>query len=181
MIAREEDVLGLEIAMEDAARVRVGHRVDRGDEEIDRLLRLDPAAAPVHVAPEVLPLEELLDDEGGPVLGLADVEDVNHVRVADDVGGARLAEEAHDHLGALAVLFAQQLDRHVPAEPGVLGTVDFAHAPRAEQRVEPVLAGEDLPRARVSPRLRHRLYEGNSSTLRSVGYARRGQSPAITP
>ena len=69
--------------------------------------------------------------------------------MSDDVRGARLAEEAHDRLGALAVLFADQLDRDVLPEPEVLGAVDLPHPARAEQRVEPVLAREDLslPRA----------------------------------
>ena len=77
---------------------------------------------------------------------------VDHVRVAADVGGkARLAEEAHDHFArrAFSVLFAEQLDRDVPAEPGVLGTIDFAHAPRAEQRRRAcTFPGEGLPPAR---------------------------------
>ena len=71
----------------------------------------------------------------------------------DDIGmvergnGACLTLEAAAALDAGCIVFAENLDRDVPVQPGIAGTINLAHAACAER-------GPDLIRAQSSVRRR---------------------------
>ena len=118
-----------------------------------------------------LALEILHDQEVNPVLA-ADVMERADVRMIQRGDGARLTLEALASLGIVGDLRRQDLDRHVPTEPGVAGAVDLAHPARAEPRV-------DLIRANL-PALERRLVR--PSRQRPPPWRpRRRRSPRATP
>ena len=141
-VARQEDVLGLQVAVDDAGGVggREALRdLDRGGG--DGLDRERPAVEPV---PERLALEELGDEVGDAVVA-PDVEDGEDVRVAEPPDRLHLDLEPADPVGVGRAGPREDLDGDVAAEPGVPGAPDLAHPPRAD-------AGRDFVRTElVSP------------------------------
>ncbi len=129
-VALQEQVLGLEIAVHDAAGVGGGQRLGDGDANLDGLARGEGSAA--QTLAKGLPIEELRHDVrlavGGP-----DVVD------ADDVGVRQLARGLGFDLEAAQTLRIgrqarrQRLDRHVAPEPGVARAVHLSHAAGAEE------------------------------------------------
>ena len=91
----EEDVLGLEIAVDDAGGVRGLERAADLHGDLRGAHRLEAPLVREHVG-EVDAVEVLHDEVGAAVLGRAEVGDVDDVRVADARGRARLAAEALD-------------------------------------------------------------------------------------
>jgi hypothetical protein len=82
---------------------------------------------------ERLALEHLHDEERHP-LPLAHVVHRADVGVVEGGGGARLALKPRQSVRVPGQLRRENLDRHLPPEPGVLRTVDLAHAARAKRR-----------------------------------------------
>ena len=119
-LAREKDVRGLEVAMHDVLLVRSGDRVGDGDHDLERLGGGEATVARAEVLLEILPGEQLLDDERRSVVVTRDVEHVDDVRVADGSRGARLAEEAHHVVFVARVLLVQELDGDLATERNVL-------------------------------------------------------------
>ena len=70
---------------------------------------------------------------------LADVVDRTDVRVAQRRGGARLTLKAIDRARVLQQLGREKLDRHLPAQARVLGTIDDTHAAFADLLGQPVV------------------------------------------
>ncbi len=88
--------------MDDAARVRAIERVGGLLEPVERLLSRNAAA--VTEAIEHRATVEVLHDDQGPSVVLADVEDGDDVAVArESGGGVRLPLEARAGLGLLGV------------------------------------------------------------------------------
>ncbi len=87
-------------------------------------------------------------DEQPPVVGLADFVDGADVRVVEGGGGLRFGGEALFGLHVHAENGRQELERDRPAEVGVGGAVDDAHAAAAEQSVDGVVP-DRLPRQPV--------------------------------
>ena len=83
------------------------------------------------------------------LVGLADVVDVDDVRVVDAVGGARLAQHPRAQVRLAAQIGADQLDRDDAIDEHVAGAVDDAHAAFADARLEPVATGDDLVECQV--------------------------------
>ncbi len=101
-----------------------------------------------HGRAQRLPFHELHHDEQHTVL-LADVVDVDDVRVLERGGHARLAQHTVGGPGAhvgvagaagvgAAPVGAQHLDGYAAAERGVVGAEDLAHAALAEQAFDGV-------------------------------------------
>ena len=130
-VGGDEDVLGLQVAVDDAAAVRRGQaagdllRVRQG------LAQRQRAAA--ERAAQRLAVEQLGDDVGPPVGG-ADVVDRDDVRVVERGGGARFQLEAVEALRIGREARRQHLDGDVAAEARIAGPIDLAHAAGAEQR-----------------------------------------------
>ena len=140
-LAREEDVLGLEVAMHDAEVVRGPHRGHH--------LREDPRALRGVEAPslrepprERLSLEEVHHHERRAVLELEEVAHVDHVRVVD--GGRRpgLAQEPLSVVLALTVLPEEELERHRASRQGVGRRPYLAHPALSDEALEPIPARE---------------------------------------
>ena len=94
--------------------------------------------------------DEVLHDEVElALLGLADVVDVDDVRVVDAVGGARLAQHPRAKMRLAAQIGANQLQRDDAIDEHVAGAIDDAHAAFAEARLEPVAPGDDLAEHRI--------------------------------
>jgi hypothetical protein len=85
-----------------------------------------------------LAADVLHDDEGGAFV-LADVVGHRDAGRAQRRGGARFVEEPAPALGIGRERRRQELERDLPAQPGVLGQVDFAHPAAAEPFADPVM------------------------------------------
>ena len=111
LVPGDEDVLGLEVAVDDA--LRVGGRQTFGD--LDAVLHRPPDG---HVAlPKPLAqgaaLEQLGHDEGDAVV-LSDVVDGHDVGVIEGAGGAGLPFEPAEPGRIVEGGRGQHLDRHLP-------------------------------------------------------------------
>ena len=149
---QEEQVLRLDVAVDDALRVRGGERRRglRGDPQDALLGQLRLAREALG---ERLALEELHHDERAAVVGVAEVGDVDDVLVADRRRELRLLLEARDDRFALRVLLEQHLDRDALADQRVRRLVDRAHAALADLARDEVAARQRRCRCRS---LRHR-------------------------
>ena len=120
-VAADEDVAGLDVAVDEPGGVGRGERARHGGPDAGDLARRQGAAA-LEDGREVLPVDQLHDDvRAGRVRAV--VVDGHDVRVAQRRGRLGLLAEARREVGIAQVLGAEQLDRHVAAELGV-------HAPR---------------------------------------------------
>ena len=96
--------------------------------------------------------DEVLHDEVElALLGLADVVDVDDVRVVDAVGGARFAQHPGAQVRLAAQVGANELHRDDAVDEDVAGAVDDAHASFADARLEPVAARDDAAEHRDRP------------------------------
>ena len=135
---REEDVLRLQIAVDDALVVR--RRDGRQDRkrDVDHLL-VGQRSRPAQVLRQVLAIQ-ILHDEKRRVALEADVGDVDRVRVPDARRQLGLQQEARARLGDGRESRADDLDRDAFADLDVEALVDGAHSAFAEQTDDPVLA-----------------------------------------
>ena len=139
-VAGEEDVLGLDVAVDHPLRLGVGQgAADLGADAGGLGGRQRPLAPDARL--EVLPLHELHDEVGALVV-LAPVEQVHEVRVRQAGHQEGLAAEP---LGVLLVgqePRVQALHRHVAAQHGVARSPDRRHSAAADQLVEAVALPE---------------------------------------
>ena len=91
---------------------------------------------------EILAVDQLHDDER-PVLVLAEVVHGHDVGMVQRRRGQRLLPEARAEVGIAAVLGAEDLDRDVAIELGVVGAVDGGHAPLPEELHQPIPPAQD--------------------------------------
>ena len=135
----DEDVGGLDVAVDDARLVRVGepseHLHDHRHLALERHRR-----RLAHGLLEVLALQELHRDERRAVGVIAEVEDHHHVRVGHLGDRPRLALEADLQLRVVGDLGDHDLEGHVAVEHGVVGQVNLAHGALAEGTEDVVLA-----------------------------------------
>ena len=150
-LAVEHHVGGLEIAVQDAPRVRGRQPRRHLPRDLHRLGRGQPADA-AEQRGEVLAVHVLHADEVAP-LGLADVVDPADVRVRHLPRAAHLGAEALHEARVRGRRRRQELERDGNAEGQVVGAVDFAHAAAAEQANDAVAAGEHLARGEGGGRL----------------------------
>src|SRR6185437_15864073 len=136
----EQDVVGLHVAMDDAATVRVGERPRhlaqhaRGIRRRKRALRAQPFA-------ERLALD-IAHDEEDEAADLADAVNRHDVRMRQPGGRARFAEESLARLGADGEMRREDFDGDVAVELYVAREIDDSHAAAAELSFERILAGE---------------------------------------
>ena len=80
-------------------------------------------------------LERLADEvfhrDEGLMVVLADIEDRDRIGVVDAGGGARFVQQPVARSFTVG-LFAQELDRHLPAQAGIARQVQVAHASCAQ-------------------------------------------------
>ena len=132
----EHHVVGLEVAVHDAAAVGEARGAQDLLGDVDRVLRRQRRVL-ADDRVERAPVEELHRDVVGAA-PLAAVVDADDVGMRERGGAGGLAAEALDELLVLGEALVEQLDRDAAAELGVLGAVDLGHAAGANARHDPV-------------------------------------------
>ena len=130
------DVGALDVAVDDALRVRLVERIGDLHGDVERLGHgQGPAGDPLR---QQLALHVLhRDEQVGAVLD--QVVGDRHVRRAQHRGGPRLAHEPGPGFGVRGVGRRQELERDLAAQAGVLGQEHLAHAAGAEPFDDAVL------------------------------------------
>jgi hypothetical protein len=141
---REEDVVGLQVAVHDLTAVHRGERGEHLADDVHRAHQRQPALLLERLR-ERHPPQVLHHEVGGAVLGVAEVEHLDDVLVTGGRGGARLALEARDGLLVPRELGVQALERDLAPEQQVLRDVHRAHAPFSEDSRDLVAPGDDAP------------------------------------
>jgi hypothetical protein len=135
----DEDVPGLQVAMQDLASVQSSERLaDLRADAQDLVQRY--RAAPQFLA-EVLALDDLHGVEDD-VAFAPDIVDVSQMRVADRRGRPGLALEAPQSIGVLSELGRQDLECHVAVQARVARAVNLGHAALAEQAGDLVVVAD---------------------------------------
>jgi hypothetical protein len=142
-VVGEEDVLRLQIAVGDVARMRRLERRRHLLRDLERLDQLHPPA--IHARAERLTVEELEHDVGQPVVGDVVVDQLDDVGVLERGDDLRLATEAGQRLGVVGELVAQELDREALGHTHVPRFVDGGHAALRHEALDPVRLHQHLP------------------------------------
>ena len=127
--ARDEDVRGLHVAVNDAVGVRGLEPVGDLDPELEDTVHRQRPASDRFL--ERAPVEQFHDDELLAVT-LADVVDRADVRVIERRRDARLAPEPLERFRVRGEIRGQELHGNLAAEANILGTVHHAHSAGAE-------------------------------------------------
>jgi len=135
----DHHVAGLHVAMHDAAGVRGAQRV--GHLRADRHRGTPRQRALGQQIGQRPAVDQLHHHERQAVLGLAEVVHLDHVRVAQPGGGARLDPDPVQQHRVGGRLRGQHLDRDLPVEHLVTSPPDHRHAAGAEPLGQPVSAG----------------------------------------
>ena len=142
-VGADDHVGRLEVAVDDAARVRGGERVRDRNRNPQRLVEAHPLARNERI--EALAADVLHHDEVVAV-GRLDLVDRDDVRVVEGGGRLRLLDKAATAVRVGHPVSGQHLDGHFTAQARVAGPIHLAHAPRADE-------GEDFVRAKARTRL----------------------------
>jgi hypothetical protein len=135
-LGHEEDVLGLQVAVDHAARVRrLEARADLHQQR-DGVPGVEPPAP--QPLEEALALEQLHRQEQVPLGTAAEVGDPDDVVVLERGRDLRLAAEALDDVGRAGEVLAQELQRQLLAHVDVLGLEHRPHAALGQQRHQAV-------------------------------------------
>jgi hypothetical protein len=170
-VAGHEDVAGLDVAMDDTALM--GHL------DGPRHLARDPRGLPWREGPappddrrQILAVDELHHNVGAGGVG-AVVVDGDDAGVIQGGGRLGLLSEASEEVGIGAVLGAKDLERDIPLELGVAGSVDRGHAALSEQLDQPIAAAENHADVRQKASSRPRVEDsrpGRALTRRPASY-----------
>ena len=136
-VVRDEDVLGLQVAVDDALLVRGAEAARDLQGVVDGLARRDRAGG--ELLAQRRSLEQLRDDVRRALVG-ADVVDRHDVRMVEASCRARFLLEPAQPVGVRGVGGGQHLDRDLAIQPRVVRAVDLAHAPRPDGRDDVVRA-----------------------------------------
>ncbi len=152
----EKDVVGFDVAVDDAPRVRVG---ERPGDLLDHLRRRRDRhrAARAHAMRERLPVHVRHREEDVPV-DLVDPEDRDDVGMRQLGRRPRLAHEALAKVGALRERRREHLERHVPVQLHLAREIHHPHP-----------AASELALQRVLPR--QGALEGDEVEVEGVGHA----------
>ncbi len=137
----DHHVRRLDVAVDDARRVRELERLAQLAHDAHALLQVE-ALVRIEEVLELLALDELHDEVGNFVL-LAEVVDLDDVRMVEARHGLRFAHEAHGEVLAgvlVEVALEDGLDRHRAAEARVHAFVDDTHRALAEDALDVVPA-----------------------------------------
>ena len=140
-VAVDHHVGRLQIAMQHAALVRRGDAGAQLARELDRLVLRD-AADPAEQRREILAVDVLHRQEAAAV-GVAEVVQPADVLVRHLARDAQLVVELRELRVVGRDAFGQELQGDRLIERQVVGAIHLAHAAAAEQRDQPVAAGDD--------------------------------------
>ena len=141
----EHDVVGLDVAVDDAPLRRVAERAAGLGQEPADLRRGEPP--PLRQDGGERPAPEELHHEVDDPPRAADPVDRDDVGVLQLGGGAGLALEALDELGVERQREGQHLDRHLALELAILGPIHQRH-PAPAQLLDDLVLGRRAPRGR---------------------------------
>ncbi len=127
--SRDEDVFGLQIAVDDSLLVRGGESGRDLFRELERLPCGHRSFA--EEAPEIRSVDELASEVEDAVR-LPHVEDRHEVRIRERRRRAHFALEAPPAVRVARKRLLQDLDRHLPPESRVPGPIDLAHPARTD-------------------------------------------------
>ena len=127
-VVAQEDVLGLEVAVDDPLLVRRVERVRDLAGDGKRGRGVQPVFAPQPIG-QRLALQVLHHEVEFAVRRVAEVGDIDDVLVTDLVDRFCFGHEARHHVGVLGELRVDGLHRHLLANHGVLRQVDDPHPP----------------------------------------------------
>jgi hypothetical protein len=167
-VQAEEDVVGLEIAVDDPLLVRGADGGGDGQEDAGGLFERHSFAR--QALAQGFSREQLHDHHRPSVVELEHFADGDHVRVPHGGGRAGLAQEAFDGVGVVgpAASGAQELERELLPRLGVAGSPDHAHAAAPERVQQLVPPNDEVARdeavARVGPAIAGRLLAGRHQT-----------------
>ncbi len=145
----DHDVGGLEVAVDHAPGVRVGHGVAGEDEDSE-----EPAPVVRGVGPldkqlgQGPPLDQFHGDVGPVAFEQAELVDRHDARMLELASDPRLGQEPSAQGRVAFAALAEQLDRHVPAEPIVPPPVNGPHAPPADLDDQADARGRLVPAVR---------------------------------
>jgi hypothetical protein len=139
-----QEIRRLDVAVDEAAGMGRGERIRDLERELQdpverRALALRPEVE--RIAGDVL--ERQKREHGAVALRLVDFVDHGDIRVRERRGGARLGQQARAQERGVFPALAQDLERHRPFEPRVLGQEHLSHRAFAEALENPVV-GEGL-------------------------------------
>ena len=132
----DEHVVGLEIAMDDADRVRGRERREHFARDLDEATERQRSRT--QRVGERTALDELHDDVRPPVGQHRHVDHVDDALVANEVDRARFGEEPLEQLRVARALLREDLDRDPRADHRLHREVHAAHPALAEQARESV-------------------------------------------
>ncbi|MEZ4239047.1 MAG: hypothetical protein R3F59_23415 [Myxococcota bacterium] len=150
-LGRQQHVRRLEVAVDDAAGVGVGQRVEHHAEQVAQVGPHEAAAVlpegaarqQVHHEVRGAGLEGAARGVGGVVGDLAQVVDADDVRVVEARDGAGLLAELADAARPARALARQHLDRHGHVVAAVDGAPDLRHAAAPDALLERERAEHD--------------------------------------
>ena len=145
---RDQHVLGLDVAMDQAGLVGGGDGAGHLDDQIEGPFRTERTLAGDQV-PQRATLDVLHDDVG-PAAVHPLVEHRHHVRMGEPGGGPGLAVELADEVLVVAQTFVHHLDRDGPRQSLVVGKVDRRHATPRELALDRVATVQQLPHQGVA-------------------------------
>ena len=135
-VARDHDIIRLDIPVDDARAVRPGQAFGdlkpdlHGPHEVELALRDELADRPA--------VDVFHGDKSDPV-GFVDVVDRGDRRMIDGRGRPGLEDEPLPPFGVGDEVGLDDLEGDRALQPGVEGAVDFSHAAPAQERVDPVV------------------------------------------
>jgi hypothetical protein len=133
LVTRDEDVLGLEIAVDDIEMMR-GDQSARDFQGVGNR-RPHRDGAVLQAAPERLAPQQFGDDIWH-ALSRSHVVNGDDVRVVDERRGARFLREPRQALGIRRDTRGENLQRDQSTEAGVARAVDVAHAAGGEEAID---------------------------------------------
>ena len=137
----EEDVVGLEVAVDEAGAVS---GFEPGGDLVEDEAGLGGGdRAALHPLAKRLALEEVHHEIAAAVGEGSEREDIDDVGVADPVDRPRLLDEALDGRGVVRQLGLEDLDRRALADHRMRRGVDDAHATATELALDDVTADID--------------------------------------
>jgi hypothetical protein len=153
-VVGEQHVLGLEVAVHDAGRVRGGEARQHCVHDVDGLLGRELLVVLQQLAQR--DSGQVFHDEVRHVGVLALVEDVDHVRVREAGGRAGLLHEPRLERVVVGEVPVHDLDRDAPFEPQVGREVHRGHAATGDPRAHLIPAVDETADHRIGGRGGHR-------------------------
>jgi hypothetical protein len=146
-VVGEQDVLGLDVAVDDACLVRGAERREDRLEHVEGLPRREPTVLAHQVAQRAAGDVLHREEHRAPVAAL--VEDRDHVGVREPGRRLGLADEPGDELLVLGEPGMHHLERDRTVQPGVQAVVDGGHPAPRDALSDPVAPVERAPDERI--------------------------------